>query len=52
MGIVGMGVPEAITLELARLPGVTPLLGDSRTVLPTIVAGLGDRRAVYWLNGQ
>jgi hypothetical protein len=99
MGIVGMGVPEVITLELARLagatvfvetgtfrggttrwaaghfpvvftieraeglylqqrdalarlPGVTPLLGDSRTVLPAIVAGLGDRRAVYWLDGH
>ena len=37
---------------LARLPGVTPLLGDSRSVLPTIVAGLGDQRAVHWLDGH
>jgi len=37
---------------LASLPGVTPLLGDSRSVLPTIVAGLGEKRAVHWLDGH
>jgi hypothetical protein len=38
--------------ELAALPGVTPHLGDSREILPRIVAGLGPERAVYWLDGH
>ena len=37
---------------LARLPGVTPHLGDSRTILPGVVSGLGQQRAVYWLDGH
>jgi len=38
--------------ELARLKGVKPLLGDSREVLPSIVAEIGDRKAVFWLDGH
>jgi hypothetical protein len=99
MGLVSMGVPEKIALELAalndstvfvetgtfhgettrwaashfpvvhtierseslhamhsgalsRLKGVTPHLGDSRDVLPNVVAEIGDRRAVHWLDGH
>jgi hypothetical protein len=38
--------------ELARLPGVTPHLGDSKEILPGIVSCLGDRRALFWLDGH
>jgi len=38
--------------ELAAIPHVTPHLGDSRTILPEIVAGLGDGRATFWLDGH
>lgn len=38
--------------ELARLKGVKPLPGDSREVLPSIVAEIGERRAVFWLDGH
>lgn len=37
---------------LRELKGVTPLLGDSREKLPAIVAGLGARTAVHWLDGH
>lgn len=38
--------------DLGQLKGVKTLQGDSRTVLPGIVAGLGNLRAVYWLDGH
>lgn len=38
--------------ELARLEGVTPHHGDSRAVLPRVLAEIGDRRAVHWLDGH
>ncbi len=38
--------------ELAALGGVTPHQGDSREILPRIVAELGNRRAVHWLDGH
>ncbi len=37
---------------LAQLHGVNPLLGDSRTVLPGVVAVLGARNALFWLDGH
>lgn len=99
MGLVTMGVPEEITLALAKLggirafvetgtfkggttvwasehfdrvdtieraepiyaehnerlreiEGVTPHLGDSRSVLPGILESLGDSSAVFWLDGH
>lgn len=38
--------------ELSKLAGVRPLLGDSRTVLPRVVAGLGGQKAMFWLDGH
>lgn len=38
--------------ELSHLRGVELFLGDSREVLPSIVAKLGDRKAVFWLDGH
>jgi len=38
--------------KLARLAGVKSLLGDSRKVLPSIVEEIGDRKAVFWLDGH
>ena len=99
MGIVTMGPPAQIVLELARLgdasvfvetgtfhgattnwasqhfsavftielsdalynhyyetfrqwPGVTPLRGNSRDVLPNVLAQLGERCALFWLDGH
>lgn len=37
---------------LAQLPGVKPLHGDSRAVLPGVLAQLGARRALFWLDGH
>src|SRR5260221_11101017 len=38
--------------ELLALGNVEPLLGDSRKVLPDILAKLGGRPAVFWLDGH
>lgn len=38
--------------ELARLKGVKPLCGDSREMLPSIIAEIDDRKAVFWLDGH
>jgi len=38
--------------ELAAIPGVTTHLGDSRRLLPGILAGLRDCRATLWLDGH
>lgn len=38
--------------ELSQIPGVIPHLGDSREVLPGILAALGEQTAVYWLDGH
>jgi|GEM_PF-3472625 len=38
--------------ELSLLNGVTPHLGDSREVLPSIVKDLKDHNVVYWLDGH
>jgi len=43
---------EQHSAELRRLDGVTPLLGDSRDVLPSVINEIGPRRAVYWLDGH
>ncbi len=37
---------------LRDLGNVKPLLGDSSTVLPQVVAGLGNQPAVFWLDGH
>lgn len=37
---------------LRQLRGVRPLLGDSRAVLPAVIAELGDRNALFWLDGH
>jgi hypothetical protein len=37
---------------LAAIPNVTTHLGDSRTILPSIVADLKDCRATFWLDGH
>jgi hypothetical protein len=38
--------------KLASLAGVKSLHGDSRNVLPSIVAEIGARKAVFWLDGH
>ncbi len=38
--------------ELQQIDGVHCYQGDSAEVLPTIVAGLTDRPAVFWLDGH
>jgi hypothetical protein len=38
--------------ELAGIRGVTPHLGDSRTILPKILNVIGARRAIFWLDGH
>lgn len=38
--------------ELAKIRCVTPHLGDSREILPRIVKDLGEKKAVYWLDGH
>jgi len=40
------------SVALAAFPGVTAHLGDSRQILPAIVAQLGKRRATIWLDGH
>ena len=37
---------------LRQLKGVRPLLGDSREILPAVVAELGERHALFWLDGH
>ena len=37
---------------LAQLPGVKPLHGDSRVLLPGVLAELGARSALFWLDGH
>ena len=43
---------QAHAPALAALPNVTALCGDSREFLPGIVAGLGEKRALYWLDSH
>lgn len=43
---------NAHSRELVKLPGVTPHQGDSREVLPRILEDIGDRSAVFWLDGH
>jgi len=38
--------------QLASLAGVKLLYGDSRKVLPSVVAEIGARKAVFWLDGH
>jgi hypothetical protein len=38
--------------DLAKLPGVKPLRGDSRMVLPSVLSEIGDRKALFWLDGH
>ena len=40
------------SLTLDAISNVTTHLGDSRSILPDIVAGLGDSRATFWLDGH
>ncbi len=37
---------------LSDCDNVTALCGDSRTLLPDIVNGLGEKRALYWLDSH
>ncbi len=37
---------------LRGLRGVRPLLGDSREILPRVVAELGQHNALFWLDGH
>lgn len=37
---------------LAQLAGVTPLLGDSRIMLPRVVSTLGKSSALFWLDSH
>jgi hypothetical protein len=43
---------DAHSCVLRQIRGISPYLGDSREVLPTIVASLGNQRAVFWLDGH
>ena len=38
--------------ELSQIEGVTPHLGDSRTLLPRIMEQVGDQPALLWLDGH
>ncbi|GHU02848.1 hypothetical protein FACS1894147_05690 [Spirochaetia bacterium] len=38
--------------ELLQIGNVIPHLGDSRDVLPLILENLGNRNAVFWLDGH
>jgi hypothetical protein len=38
--------------ELSKLKGVKPLLGDSRELLPRILAEIGDHKTIFWLDGH
>ena len=46
------GLHEQARLGLAALANVTPHLGSSREILPSIVRNLGAQRAVYWLDAH
>lgn len=46
------GLFRLYSRNLPRLSGVTPLLGDSRVVLPTLLPELADRRTIFWLDGH
>ncbi len=37
---------------LSKIGNVVPHLGDSRSILPRILKNIGERRAVYWLDGH
>jgi hypothetical protein len=43
---------QQFTRELSQIPGVKPLLGDSRNVLPKVLEEVGQRKAVVWLDGH
>jgi hypothetical protein len=43
---------KAYSPELAALPNVTPLLGDSSDWLPVIARGLEEFSALYWLDAH
>jgi hypothetical protein len=38
--------------ELSLIPGVKPLYGDSRDVLPQILKEIGNQKCVFWLDGH
>ena len=38
--------------ELAKLKGVKPLLGDSRELLPMVLAEIGVCKTIFWLDGH
>jgi hypothetical protein len=38
--------------ELAQIAGVKPHLGDSRTVLPSILKELGTEKVIFWLDSH
>lgn len=40
------------SVELRHIPAVTPLLGDSRTVLPIVMEKLVGMPALIWLDGH
>lgn len=43
---------DAFSPELARLPGVRTIFGDSRNVLPEVMKEIGDEPALIWLDGH
>jgi len=38
--------------DLSQIKGVSPHLGDSRNILPQIIADIRGQRAVFWLDGH
>ncbi|MBA2620032.1 MAG: hypothetical protein H0U87_02405 [Acidobacteria bacterium] len=38
--------------ELAQIKGVNPHFGDSRDILRQIVKDIGERSAIFWLDGH
>jgi hypothetical protein len=43
---------QAHSPELAALPNVTPLLGDSSQLIPVIAQGLEEFAGMYWLDAH
>lgn len=46
------GLYSLYNRELAQLKGVKPLWGDSRNLLPSVIAEIGARNAIFWLDGH
>jgi hypothetical protein len=46
------GLYQEHNQELRALGNVEPLFGDSKTLLPQVMAQVGDRPAIFWLDGH